>query len=386
MLIFKAREGFAMRNKMIAWVRCSLLAAIAVMATGISGCGGGGGGGGGEPTPQAVSLTGMWDVIEFDTGSPSGWARFNIAIDGSGNIIVNSGIDDTGATITAPVNAGVKWVVDSSRIIREFDTSVTPNVQSISMYGTLASNLKLLVSTDNSAPSSYSMMVARKRDSAVTYNDVDIRGKSFALHQLNSGAANTWEYGFGSIDASGNVSIDSATDPSGPVVSGYPQLNVDNISVDSAGIVTNADSTFYGVLTTDKNSIFGLITEPTSQNPKNRLIAIQFLGQAYTPADLGGSWSFHALFGDLTPGWLRGLFDVSSNGSVTYNSLAYISEFGAAVPPANETLTISSSGIVTDSLDPEYHGQMAFGKDLYVRTQSLYPPSATRYSISIVLK
>jgi hypothetical protein len=29
---------------------------------------------------------------------------------------------------------------------------------------------------------------------------------------------------------------------------------------------------------------------------------------------------------------------------------------------------------------------MAFGKDLYVRTQSLYPPSATRYSIGIVLK
>ena len=169
--------------------------------------------------------------------------------------------------------------------------------------------------------------------------------------------------------------------PSGPAP-GYPQVNIDNILVDSNGIVTNADSSFYGFLTTDKNTIFALLTEPMNINPKNRLVVIQFTGQIYSQADLGGSWSFHALFAYNSPGWLRGLFEVSPvTGAVTYNSLAYISDFGQAVPPANETLMIGQTGTITDSLDPAFHGQMSFNKDLYVKTQSLYPPAALRYSI-----
>lgn len=363
-----------------------LFALFFAVSCGVTGCGGGGGG---SPAPQNPTLAGTWDVIELDTGSTPGWEKSSMTLDASGNISVNSFIASDGLTYSGPpLLMPIKLSIDSSRTVRSIDTSVTPNVLIPSFYGTLASNQRLFVATDDLSADTYMMMVARKRDTAVTYSNVDIRGKNFAFHQLNNGTPSIWEYGSGSIDAMGNVSIHSLTNPSGPD-SGYPQSNVDNISVDSAGMVTNSDSTFYGMLAADKNTLFALITEPLSSNPQNRLIVIQFTGQVYSQVDLGGSWGFHTLFGNLTPGWLRGAFTVSSStGGVTYASSAYISDFGPAVPPspATETLTMNAAGRITNSLDPAFHGQMSSGKDLYVLTQSLYYPSATRYSMGLVLK
>ena len=352
-------------------------------------CGGGGGGG----NPQS-DLAGAWDVIELDTGNNFGWARYNVSVDGSGNITLNNGKNSFGIDYPGPpFDIKTKWVVDGSGTIREYDTNVSPNILSPSMYGSLASNRRLAVATDNGeAMGEYSLLVLRKRDATITFGDGDVRGKSFVFHQLYAGPDNVWEYGYGSIDTSGNVSIDNVTRPSAlppgyALAPGYPQPNVDTIAVNSAGIVTNADNTFYGVLTSDKSTVFSLITEPYNPNPRDRLIVIQFLGQTYTQADREGTWRWHLLYGSNAPGWVKGSWTIGATGAVTYDSTTFLTDTGWTVPPAEpEVLTIAPNGIMTNSSTPTYHGMMSAGKDLTVRTKTSGTAPAVRYSIGISVK
>lgn len=343
-------------------------------------------GGGDGPSPPAFSqadLAGTWDVIEFDTGSDFAWQRANVTVDGSGNINLNYGTDSFGNTWSGPpANMFTKWVINGSGTIREYDTSSPPDILNPSMYGNLASNKTLAVATDNDA-NAYVLRVVRKRVSSVTYGDGDINNKTFVLHQLDNGADNVWRYGYGRIGGSGNVTIDNVTSPSG-LDPGYPQTNVDTIHVDPAGIVTNADNTFYGMLTVDKSTLFGLITEPSNPNPTNRFIVIQFLGQTYTQADLAGTWRWNVLLGSDTPGWVKGSWTIDATGAATYDSSTYLTNTGSTVPPtAPETLTISPDGIITNSQPVLYHGMLSSGKDLWVRTKT---NNSTVHSIAISVR
>lgn len=347
-------------------------------------CGGGGGGGGGtQPAFSQSDLGGTWDLLELDTGNFFGWARANVSVDGSGNVTLNNFTDSSGFNYPGPpLDVFTKWVIDGSGTIRQYDTDTTPNVLRPSLYGSLASNKGLAVVTDNDSSFTYTLIVARKRDASVVFGNSDIRGKAFVYHQLYAGTDNVWEYGYGSIDASGNVTIDNVIGPSGPSP-GYPQI-VDTIAVYSAGIVTNADNTFYGVLTADKSTLFGLITEPLNPNPRDRLIVIQFLGQTYAQTDLAGKWRFHVLYGWNSPGWLKGSWTINSAGAATYDD--FLTDMGFTVPPATpEVLTLASDGIISNTVSPTYHGMMSAGKDLYVRTRS-HGTAPVRYSIGISVK
>lgn len=345
-------------------------------------CGGGGGGG----NPQS-ELAGTWDVIELDTGNAFGWARYNVSVDGSGNITLNNGEDSTGFSWPGPpIDIQTKWLVDGTGSIREYDTSSVPNVLNPALYGSLASNKRLAIVTDNDASFTYTLLVVRKRDGSVVFGNGDIRGKNFVYHQLYAGTDNVWEYGYGSIDASGNVSIDNVIGPTGSAP-GYPQANVDTLLVDSAGIVTNFDNTFFGMLTADKSTLFGLISDRFNPNPRSRLIVIQFLGQTYAQADLVGTWRWHVLYGWNAPGWVKGSWTIGPTGAATYDPTTFLTEHGDTVPPsAPETLTIAPNGIITNSSTPTYHGMMSAGKDLYVRTKSSGTAPVVRYSIGISVK
>lgn len=343
-------------------------------------CGGGGGGGDTPPAFSQSDLTGSWDVIELDTGNNFGWARYNVSIDGSGNAAVNNGLDSSGFSYSGPpVDIQTKWVINGSGTIREYDTSSSPNILSPSLYGSLASNKKLAVATDNGdAMFMYYLQVARKRDASVIFGDGDIRGKTFVYHQLYGGPDSVWVHGSGSIDLFGTVTLDNAVDPAG-ALPGYPQ-NISSLVVDSEGVITNGND-FYGWLTLDKSTIFALIDDPMGHS-MYRFVVIQFLGQTYTQADLAATWRFHVLYGWNAPGWLKGTWTIDSAGVGTYDSSTYMSDFGPAVPPASETLALAPNGIITNPANLTYHGMMSSGKDLYVRTRT----SGQRYSIAISVK
>lgn len=351
-------------------------------------CGGGGGGGGGtQPLFSQADLAGTADVIDFSTGNDFGWARYNVSLDGSGNITLNSGTDSTGFTLPGPLPLPIKWVVDGSGTIREYDTSSTPNVINPALYGHLASNKRFVVVTDSDFfLNTWSLIVARKRDASITFSDGDIRGKSFTYHEIYGGPENVWTYGFGAIDSLGRVTLDNAVEPSG-VLPGYPLVNFTTLTVDSAGIVTNPpDNDFYGWLTHDKNTIFAIIDDPAGHS-LYQFIAIQFLGHTYVQADLAGTWRWNTFYGWNTPDWLKGAWTIDATGAATYDATNYLSSFGSTVPPTTpEVLTLAANGIITNSVSSTYHGMLSAGGDLYVRTKTTGTVSIPRYSIAIAVK
>lgn len=339
---------------------------------------GGGGGGDGVQSP----LAGTSDVIEFSTGNNFGWARYNVSLDGSGNITLNNGTDSTGFTLPGPIAIPIKWVVDGSGTIREYDTSSSPNVLNPSLYGHLASNKRFAVATDNDDFFNYSLIVVRKRDASVTFSDGDIRGKSFTYHQLYGGPDNVWTYGFGSIDSLGSVTLDNAVEPSG-TLPGYPLVDITTLVVDSAGIVTNPpDNDFYGWLTHDKNTIFALIDDPVGHS-MYQFIVIQFLGHTYAQEDLAGTWRWNVLYGSNSPGWAKGSWTIDLAGVATYDPATFLTNDGGTIPPTPETEILAPNGIITNLSNPTYHGMLSAGKDLVVRTKSSF---GTRYSIGISVK
>jgi len=324
-------------------------------------------------------LAGTSDVLEFFNGDQIGWARANVSIDGSGNIFINN-YTDSDDNILSDFDIQTKWVVDGSGTIREYDTSVDPNVINPYLYGHLASNNHFAVATDSDStpPATYSLLVARKRDASVTFGDGDIRGKSFTYHQFNG---NVWTYGFGSIDSQGSVTLDSAFDPSGELP-GYPQVNITTLSVDSAGIVTNSpQNDFYGWLLPDKNTIFALIDNPGEY----QFVAIQFLGDTYVQADLAGTWRFNTLYGLNPPGWLKGTWTIDAVGTGTYDPTSLLNDLLQVPVFAPEQLNLAANGIITNQATPSYHGMLSAGRDLYVRTRSHGTPPV-RYSIAIAVK
>jgi hypothetical protein len=349
-------------------------------------CGGGGSGSGGAGAFSQANLAGTWDVIEFDSGSGFGWARFNMTIGESGNFILNSGTDSSGFTYPGPpVDTLIRWTIDGSGTVRMSDA--VSGLVSPSFYGSLSSNKNLGVATDNAGiPFTYTLLVSRKAGvDGVTYGDADIRGRNFVYHQIYAGPDNVWIYGYGSIDALGRVTLDNAFDPSG-ALPGYPLVNFRTFAVDSTGIVTNPPGNdFYGWLTHDKSSLLGLIDDPVTHS-KYQFIVIQFLGATYTQADLAATWRWHVLYGWNSPGWVKGAWTIDAAGAATYDPTTYLTESGWTTPPAgSEMLGISTAGVITNSISTPYHGMMSSGKDLYVRTKS-FGTGPTRYSIGISVK
>jgi len=348
-------------------------------------CGGGGGGDGENPS----NLAGEWDALQFDTGNAFGWLRANVAVDGSGNIFINNSTDSNGVTYPGPpqppLDIQTKWEVDGSGTIREYDTSSTPHVLNPSLYGHLASNKRFIVATDSPELFTYSLIVLRKRDASVTFSNGDIRGKSFTYHQLYGGPDNVWTYGFGSIDSLGSVTIDNAVWPSG-LLPGYPLVGFTNLVVDGAGIVTNPpDNDFYGWLTNDKNTIFGLIDDPVGHS-MYQFIVIQFLGHTYTQADLAGTWRFNVLYGWNAPGWLKGTWTIDAAGVATYDNMTLLNDFLQVPVLAPEQLILTANGIITNSTSSTYHGMLSAEGDLYVRTKTTGTAQNPRYSIAIAVK
>ncbi len=347
----------------------------------------GGGDGGGPAAFSQADITGTWDYVEFNAGANPGCMWGNVTADASGNLVLNYNTDSRGVlTYPGPPSPlFTKWVIDGSGTIREYVTLVSPNVLNPSLYGNMASSKDVAVATDNVAlsPFTYLLRVVRKRVASVTYDNADIDNTTFVFHQLNNEATdNSWRYGYGSIDGSGNVAIDNETSPFGTEPG--PPGTVSTLHVDSAGIVTSTDNTFNGFLTADKTTMFGLIVEPSA----TRFIVIQFLGRTtYAQADLAGMWRWNVLFGSDAPGWVKGSWTINAAGAATYDSATYLVNTGWTVPPTTpETVTISSNGTLTNSLAPpvQYHGMLSSGKKLlWVRAKTHSP---TRYSIAVSVR
>jgi len=98
------------------------------------------------------------------------------------------------------------------------------------------------------------------------------------------------------------------------------------------------------------------------------LNVITITGQTYTQADYAGTFNFSGVRNTVpNPFWFYGVTSIDAAGNGTY--ISYTDRAGGATP-ANYVRVLSASGVISDPADATYHGQLSFGKDITVRTNT----------------
>jgi len=218
----------------------------------------------------------------------------------------------------------------------------------------MSTNKNLIVGT-STVGTTFALHVFVKRVPGVTFSSTDLANTTISYQQIYSGGSFIWERGDGTINGSGQLTLTSITQPSGPVTP--PPANFTTISVDSAGFVLiGSDNSYRGVMTPDKKIIVGASTEGTT---RHTLVIHQMRGQTYTQADLAGAYQAFALHSASTSSWARGIWTMDSSGTITYGPI--LNSSGGIFNPPPGTQIINGAGeVLADG------GMLSFGKDLYV--------------------
>lgn len=334
-----------------------------------------------SPAFSQADLTGSWDLVQISTNGVPGWYVASITVAPDGQIAITSNADSNGNTTLPPAGFDVRLTVDATGKVALAGANGSP-----AFRGTLSSSKTLIVATDTeSTPplASYSLSVARKRLPGVTFSPSDVTSFPFALHALRVGSSPGWQVGAGSTDALRQITVTSLLDSSGGTAT--PPANFDTIQIDSNGLVTTAnDASFHGLMTSDKNAIFAVSTNDPTLPGTYQLLAILRTGQTFAAADLAGVYGVDALTSAASgagSSWFQATVTIDVSGEVTFTS--YLTSWGGGTAPTGVVFAFdTATGIITRSVDPTFHGRLAFGKDFYVRTSG----SATLPSLAVALK
>jgi len=326
-----------------------------------------------EPPPSSgfsqADLTGAWDRIWFTTNDAAGWAFHSLTVDASGQVTFNGCLNQSGpCTVTATVAFGI----DASGNVTATGTGSSPT-----LHGTMNAAKNLIFATasvpSTGTPSGYSIQVFRKRVPGVTWTSADVANLAFAYHSLHSGPNAGWERGAGTTDGTGSLTVTSSLTSAGS--SQTPPPGFATVQIDAQGLVTLAGPgapSFQGVMTSDKKTIFGVLTTTVGPPASYGFMALLATGQqTFAQADLATTWNFRALTSGLavaTSSWMRGTIQIDAAGAVTF--LSATNQNGPTTVNGFSIQLGPTGGISRADL-ASYAGQMSFHKDFFVRTQTL---------------
>jgi hypothetical protein len=327
-----------------------------------------------------ADLTGTWRMNMLRKGLNSSgttprneWARARITIDASGVASCLSYTDSTGVT-TCPAPFDMTFTMDETTgVITETGTSGS-NAGTNHMTMTLNKNFIAQTATNGGGPYyNYQLMTAQKEVAGTSYSADDVKSKSLVYHQLRVGSDNEWEYGTATTDATGLITVTSATGPSGPRTAG----TVGTFSLGSNGVITVSGgdpsmATFQGFLSDDKKTIVGTQTDSGSGYTVYGLFIFQITGQTYTPGTIPAQTSAVHMLGvgaSNAAFWVHYTNTVDSGGVMTPSDWVP-SNPGVTAPVGTYTGYITSSGTVTIDGNPTYHGQASHDGTFTVGTQT----------------
>jgi hypothetical protein len=302
------------------------------------------------PTYSQADLTGIWNVRVILSGASPGWYGGTATVDSSGNITAFTDSSPAGPT-TPPAVSGLSITSgtdNAAGVVTEMGTD-----NNVTFFGKMSTSKNLIVGTSTDG-ANRALHVFVKRVPGVTFSSADLANTTFAYQRIYRGTSLDWERGTGSTNGAGLMTLTSAVNSSGAV---FPLPSATNISVDSTtGIVSiAAESTFAGVMTSDKKIIVGTSTDAAGTYS---LRIIQMRGQTYTLADLAGvnhAFAFSAT--SASSEWAYSIWTTDGSGNVTYESIV------------NSTPPDSGPGSFTQAMDAQGNapdGTMSFGKDLLV--------------------
>lgn len=339
-------------------------------------------------TTTQADLVGTWAIQDLRTGSTPKTMYGTFTVDSSGNLTCLTFADSGGAT-SCPSGFAMQWTVDSSGVITESGASAGSNTNM-----TMTSNKKLIAGTGGSmGGSSADVRIIQKVVSGTTYSSADITNKSFVVHELDTSTTGepSWEYGAGTVDASGAVSFTSMIANSGPQTPSSPGT----MSIDGSGNVTISGSpTFHGFLSDDKKTIVATNSHTNSHgNNYSNMIIIQITGKTYTAGPLPAGVSIQHFVGEVdftnspdfeSPAnpysfWVAETQTVTSGGVYTLSNAT--SSLSGFTPSSEGTASITSSGVITTTANSTYNGQISHDGTFSVGTMTVVDNDSNHWYI-----
>ncbi len=272
---------------------------------------------------------------------------------------------------------GVVWTIDPwTGIISESGAAGNPD-----FHGKLAANKQLIVGTatnlnTQATTTTVQFRILQKMASSPTYTISDIAGKTFMLHQIESGAGSEWMYAEGSTGPvySGATTtgtlLSPITKPSGTSDGGV----IGALSISASGIMTlNTNTWFRGMVSADKTYMVATETSATDSSVY-RLSVVQFTNAAtsYSLLDLAGTWRTHSILSAGAWIYSTATIDALGHGTISdeHNSL------GGTTAPYTVDLTMVSPGVISDPTNTTSHCFLSPSKDLAVMTQTITGPGS----------
>jgi hypothetical protein len=303
-----------------------------------------------------ADLAGVWRFSILQAGTGAGWARGTVSVDAAGSATVTSYLDSSGST-TPP--AGTTLTISPQGIVGSTDSSFN---------GTMSANKILMVATQTATNGGSQIQIFQKQVSGVTFSSADLTGPmSFSYHTLFAGAESTWERGSGTINSSGQMTLTSLIEPTGPSTPDAANIPL-TISADGVITVPSAPGSpsFDGFMSADKKLIVAPHTSPDNAGAYEMLI-IQIGGATYSSSDFIGSGIVHTLVSaDTASKWSYGTLSRNSTGLTSYT--AFLDKNGTTTLPASFPISVGSSGTITSSANSSLHGTMSADKQMVVTT------------------
>jgi hypothetical protein len=307
-------------------------------------------------------LAGTWSMHKLGTNIRNRWQFMTLTIDASGNLTGASlCLDSTGNT-TCPDPNSLRLTIDSNGVISESGDST-----STSGHLTLTENKNFIVGSSTNGDGS-DLIILQKVVPETVYSSADLQNQPFVYHALSIGSECKWTYGTATTDESGALTLISQTDPSG---TSAPGATGAALSVNGNGTVTMSGggmTSFNGFLSDDKKTIVGTYTDSTSHY---QLMIMQITGQIYSAGAIpAGTSVVHFLASGASAFWVHATYTTDNTGGITFSNWVS-SNTGVVAPTTPYTGALSSSGVVTITGNPSYHGQMSNDGKFMVGTQTV---------------
>jgi hypothetical protein len=310
-----------------------------------------------------ADLEGTWNVQMLN--ADGGWMRGMVTVNSSGTLSFDSILDSEGGT--AGPTGPIVWTIDETT----GEISETDNGSDTDSHYTMTSNKNFIAGTGPGGGGSSQLFVIQKVVQGTSYANADVQSKNFVFHQLNVGSSNKWQYGAGSTDSAGTVTLSNQTDPSGTETPGAVGATM---SVNGSGIVemSGMDASFEGFLSADKKTIVGTITE--SGGTEYHMMIIQITNdQSSSTSQIAGTSFIHTLATGADDYWAHQSMSITSGGVMTFNP-DFVTSGSGSGPSGTETISIGSSGTATLAgsalYQTTFHGQLSYDGKFLVGTQT----------------
>jgi len=317
-------------------------------------------------TFNQADLTGTWRINFLTTGSSNRWFRAIATSNSSGLLTISHCLDSTEDTHCPPAGS-IQWTINASGVITETGTHSSPDA-----HYTMTSNKNFIAGTATEGLGEYDLRIVQKVVTGTSYSNADVRNKSFVYHQLNVGGENEWEYGAGTSDSAGLLTIISGfNSSSGSLTPGSTgctlSVNTTTGVVTSTGASCGSATTFQGFLSDDKKTIVGTQAGP-GEKKVQALLIIQITGAEFTVGALPAGISASHLLGCGT-GWIHNTITVDGSGGMTFSD--WVDSFGGSAPVGTYTGNITdTSGTLLIDGNLTYQGQISHDGKFTVGTQT----------------